>query len=98
VILLALAVVPYQFWLSWRLHQLQGEAAAVVAYAYEQKLATGEYPANLAAYAFEDPSLASHFSYTRDSAECAFLVSYYVGTPNTSHSYCPSFGWSYYPD
>ena len=98
VLILALLIVPYQFWLGFRLWQLQNEAAEVVAYVYEQRLAAGEYPADLSGYNFENASLAPHFDYTRIGEDCEFRVRYFVGTPNTSHSYCPAFGWSYYPD
>ena len=99
VVVLALLIVPYQFWLGYRAWQLQNEAAAVVAHVYEQRLATNEYPATLDGYTFDNASLASHFQYQANGQNnCAFRVDYYVGTPNTSHSYCPSFGWSYYPD
>ena len=98
VLILALLIVPYQFWLGFRLWQLQNEAAEVVAYVYEYRLAAGEYPANLDDYTFENPLLAPYFHYATVVEDCEFYVSYFVGTPNTSHSYCPTFGWSYYPD
>jgi hypothetical protein len=60
-VLLALVIVPYQFWQGYRLWQLQGEAAAVVTHVYEEKLATGEYPESLAGYEFVRPQLASRF-------------------------------------
>ena len=96
--MLALLIIPYQFWLGFRLWQLQNEAAAIVTHVYEQRLATEEYPATLEGYTFNNPSLTSHFRYQTDGPECEFRVDYHVGTPTTSHSYCPSFGWSYYPD
>lgn len=97
-VVLALLIIPYQFWLGFRLWQLQNEAAAIVTHVYEQRLTLQEYPASLDGYTFDNASLASHFRYQTDVQDCEFHVDYYVGTPNTSHSYCPSFGWSYYPD
>jgi hypothetical protein len=98
VIGLALLIVPYQFWLTVRLWQLQNEAAAIVTYVYEEKVENGAYPATLTGYHFRNEALAPHFRYRMDSPECAFYVDYYVGSPTTSHSYCASQGWSYYPD
>lgn len=97
-VVLALLIIPYQFWLGFRLWQLQNEAAAIVTYVYEQRLATEEYPAALDGYSFSNASLASHFRYQVDASDCEFRIDYHVGTSNTSHSYCPAFGWSYYPD
>lgn len=54
MVLLALAIVPYQFALAQRLWRAQTEAARIVTFAYEQKLATGEYPTNLADYRYHD--------------------------------------------
>lgn len=95
---LMLLLVPYQFWLGHRLWQLQNEAAEVVAYVYEYRLAAGEYPANLDSYTFENAALAPYFRYSTNGEDCEFHVDYFVGLPGTSHSYCPAFGWSYYPD
>lgn len=95
---LALLIIPYQFWLATRLWQLQNEAAAIVAFVYQEKLATDVYPASLADYSFQNASLSPHFHYQTGSPQCAFSVEYFVGTPTTSHSYCSSEGWSYYPD
>lgn len=97
-VVLALLIVPYQFRLGFRLWQLQNEAAAIVTYVYEQRLATQEYPATLEGYTFDNASLASHVRYQTDIQDCEFYVDYHVGTPTTSHSYCPTLGWSYYPD
>ncbi|HQY92455.1 hypothetical protein [Caldilinea sp.] len=98
IFILALLIIPYQFWLTVRLWHLQNEAAAIVTYAYEEKLASGEYPVSLIDYNFHNEALAPYFRYRTDSPECAFYVDYYVGSPTTSHSYCASQGWSYYPD
>lgn len=98
ITILMLLLVPYQVWLGRRLWDLQNEAAEVVAYVYEYRLAAGEYPATLDEYTFEDASLGPYFYYSTIGEDCEFYVSYFVGTPNTSHSYCPAFGWSYYPD
>jgi hypothetical protein len=98
VIALALLIVPYQFWLTVRLWQLQNEAAAIVTYVYEDKVENGEYPATLTDYPFRNEALAPHFRYRTDLPDCAFYVDYYVGSPTTSHSYCASQGWGYYPD
>lgn len=98
ILALALLIVPYQFWLTSRLWCLQNEAAAIVTYAYEEKLQSGEYPTSLDNFHFEDEAIARHFHYQTGLSECEFFVSYYVGTPTTSHEYCAPQGWSYYPD
>jgi len=98
ILTLALLIIPYQFWLAGRLWRLQNEAAAIVTYAYEERLRSGEFPASLDNYHFENESVARHFHYQTDLSDCEFFVSYYVGTPTTSHSYCAPKGWSYYPD
>lgn len=98
IVVLALLIIPYQFWLTGRLWRLQNEAAAIVTYAYEEKLRSGEYPTSLDNYRFGSESLARHFRYQINVPECEFSVAYYVGTPTTNHNYCASEGWSYYPD
>lgn len=99
-LLLALAVVPYQAALAVRLHRVQGEAARIVAYAYEQRLQTGAYPADLTGYPFHDAAMRPFIQgYQRNEAECGgFCLFYRVGAESTSHSYSPRNGWGYYPD
>jgi hypothetical protein len=97
---LALAIVPYQFALGHRWLRVQAEAANVVAYAYEQKLATGQYPADLSGYTFRDPSARPFIQGYSAGPRVpgGFQVTYCVGTPSTSHWYSPATGWGYYPD
>ncbi|MDA8218639.1 MAG: hypothetical protein M0Z94_13585 [Dehalococcoidales bacterium] len=99
VLLLVVALVFPQVVLGQRLISLQQEAASIVAYTYETRLATGEYPADLSGYAFHDPSLSQFVEgYARDEERGGFALFYYVGSPATSHSYSPRHGWQYYPD
>lgn len=98
-VLLGLAIIPYQLLLGHRFIKLQHESARIVAYVYEHKLQTGDYPADLSRYEFEDPSLQAYIqTYRRDEERGGFALNYRVGTQNTSHSYSPRHGWGYYPD
>lgn len=99
VLVLALAIVPYQLRLGHRLLRVQAEAACIVGWAYDQKLAVGSFPANLSAYGFRDPATKRFIqSYGRSPDRGGFLLIYRVGTETTSHWYCPKDGWNYYPD
>ena len=99
VVLLALAIIPYQLYLGDRLFRVQAEASRIVTYAYEEKIATGDYPATLANYAFHDPDMEPFIqSYRVEQDGSGFSLYYRVGTENTSHSYTSQTGWSYYPD
>lgn len=99
-LLLALAIVPYQTVLAVRLCRVQAEAAHIVAYAYEQRLQAGQFPADLTGYTFGDAAMRPFIQgYQRDAAACGgFCLFYRVGTESTSHSYSPRNGWGYYPD
>ena len=98
-VLLGLAIIPYQLLLGHRFIKLQHESARIVAYVYEHKLETGDYPADLSGYEFEDPTLQAYIqTYRRDEERGGFALNYRVGTENTSHSYSPRHGWGYYPD
>ena len=99
MLLLALAIVPYQFGLAHRLWRVQNEAVRIVAYAYEQRLATNEFPADLGNYKFRDTDTQSYIQeYRVDKTVGGFRVCYFVGTISTSHCYSPINGWTYYPD
>ena len=96
---LALAIVPHQLTLGDRLIRVQGEASRIVAYAYEERLATGAFPTDLAAYEYHDPATQEYIQrYAADEAAGGFFLAYRVGTENTSHTYTPENGWGYYPD
>ena len=98
-VMLALVIVPYQLILAGRLWRVQAEANHVVAYLYEQRLNTGQYPPNLIAYRFHDPEMAAYVhEYQIDETQAGFVLSYWVGMPTTSHTYSPATGWTYYPD
>jgi len=99
-LLLALAIVPYQATLTVRLHRVQAEAARIVAYAYEQRLQAGQFPADLSDYDFRDAVVRPFIqSYAHNETDCGgFCLFYRVGTESTSHSYSPRNGWGYYPD
>jgi hypothetical protein len=96
---LALAVIPYQLLLVHRLWQVQNEAARIVGYAYETKIQTGDYPADLGGYEYQTPATRKYIQgYHVDKKHGGFLLVYCVGTESTSHWYSPKDGWSYYPD
>lgn len=99
IAVVALALIPYQFYLGYRLVRMQEETTRIVAYAYEHKASEGAYPADLAGYEFSDPALAAYvqeYFLSEDGAD--FMVRYRVGTVNTSHWYSSESGWGYYPD
>ena len=98
---LGLAIIPYQLVLGHRLLRVQVEAASIVGYVYDEKLQSGEYPADLSEFVFEDPAMERYVQAYRvdDSTDWdGFLLSYCVGTESTSHTYSPRHGWGYYPD
>ena len=96
---LALIMIPYQVHLGYRLWRVQMEASRIVAYVYDTRIASGEYPSDLADYPFRDPDMARFVqAYRADPSNGGFYLTYRVGTPNTSHSYTPRHGWQYYPD
>ena len=96
---LALLVIPYQVVLGDRLLRAQAEAARIVAFAYEQKIQQGTFPADLSGYTFGDAALKPYFhEYQLDKTRGQFAVSYWIGTESTSHSYSSETGWGYYPD
>jgi len=98
-VVLALVIIPYQLQLGYRLLRLQAEATQTVAYLYEYKAQTGTYPPDLSRYTFADPALQPYFhEYQAGGQGSNFLLSYYVGSPSTSHTFSPENGWSYYPD
>ena len=99
MVLLALAIVPYQFTLAQRLWRVQTETARIATFAYEQKLATGEYPTSLADYGYHDPEMKPYIQQSQgDAIFGGFILCYRVGTESTSHCYSPRGGWTYYPD
>jgi hypothetical protein len=99
VMALALAIVPYQLYLGYRFIRVQQEAARIVAFAYEHKLAHGEFPADLAGYTYHDIETKPFIQeYRLEDDGDEFMLAYRVGTENTSHTYSPSNGWGYYPD
>jgi hypothetical protein len=97
--LLGLVIIPYQAVLGQRLIRVQAEAARIVCYVYEERLESGEFPADLADYVFHDPGTEAYVqNYSLAEDYGGFVLTYRVGTENTSHSYSPKDGWSYYPD
>lgn len=99
VIILALVLIPYQLMLVDRLLRVQAEAARIVAYVYEQRLETGDYPSDLSGYAYKDTEMAQFVQeYRRDEVNGGFRLAYRVGTEWTSHTYTPNDSWGYYPD
>lgn len=98
-LIVALLIVPYQIVLGDRLIRVQAEATRIVAYAYETRADSGEYPADLTGYAFTDTDMQPYIqSYTRSDDGRDFSVFYFVGTETAPHWYESDTGWDYYPD
>jgi hypothetical protein len=98
-VILALLIIPYQVMLGQRLLRVQAEAARIVAFAYEHKINSGEYPLDLSGYAFNDQEMKKYVqSYSTDESRGGFVLCYRVGTETASHWYDPDGGWGYYPD
>lgn len=114
IIIIALILVPQQLYLGKKLIDLKEEGANIVAYLYEQKIETGNFPSDLSGYTFSFPKLQKHFTYYKEfgwfehpkKSNQAFHLLYFVGTKNTSHFYYSrdqKWGeyiarWAYYPD
>lgn len=98
-LLIAIALVPYQLILAHRLYKIQSEATLIVTHIYETKIATGNYPTDLSTYKFNDPNTAPYIQrYQYYPKQDAFILTFYVSTPNTSHWFDSRTGWGYYPD
>jgi hypothetical protein len=95
-VLVALGFIGWQLFLAARWCRVYAEAERVVAYAQNTVARTGRPPANLNAYKPASPGAHAFIRYTPDGA--SFHVSYWIGTPTTSHTYRPGVGWTYYPD
>jgi hypothetical protein len=99
VFLLAIVIIPYQLYLSDRLVRVQTEASHIVAYVYQERIDTGEFPSNLADYEFHDREMEQFIkTYRVENDGSQFSLFYRVGTENTSHYYLSESGWGYYPD
>lgn len=96
-LLLACLIVPDSIIGGLQLFFLQREAGSVVAYVYETKLKTGNYPGDLSAYKFFVPTLKENFAYFRDT-QSGFRVAYTVTGSNTDYWYEPELGWNYHND
>ncbi len=53
---------------------------------------------DLAGHNFAFQSNVIRMDYRIDPSYGGFMLSWYVGTPDTSHWYSPKTGWGYYPD
>ena len=96
---LAAVIIPYQVMLCDRLIRVQAEAGRIVTWAYESRIASGQFPADLSMYRFRDGDMKPFVQQYQRSAESGgFALFYRVGTESTSHSYSPVNGWGYYPD
>ena len=96
ILLLAFCIVPYQVTLGIRWWLVHNEAVRVVEFATQAKSETGAFPVDLSAHRFRNTSVKQYVFYSSESDR--FRVSYYIGTPNTSH-WCDNGGdWDYYPD
>jgi hypothetical protein len=99
VVLLALAIIPYQLYLGDRLLRVQAEASRIVTYVYAERIDTGAYPSSLADYKFLDREMERFIQrYRVEDDASAFSLFFRVGTENTSHYYLSQTGWGYYPD
>jgi uncharacterized protein (DUF58 family) len=99
VILLALAIIPYQLYLGNRLVRVQAEVSRIVTFAYEERVHTSRFPVSLARYEYEDPEMERYIKrYQVVDDGDGFSLFYRVGTENTSHFYTSRSGWGYYPD
>ena len=97
-LIIALVVIPWQVCLAKKLTSLKEEAANITAYAYEQRVQSGNFPKDLSGYTFSFPKLQKHFTYIKES-NGQFKILYFVGTESTSHFYYSEHQrWSYYPD
>lgn len=101
---IALLIIPYQLMLTTRWFLIQRDITEIIGYIYEQRLETGEYPADLSAYPNQD-MLQSYVRYTRydegndEVNQTYFIVSHYIGTETTQHWYdSRTQSWEYYPD
>jgi hypothetical protein len=98
-VVLALLIIPYQVLLGQRLLRVQAEAARIVAFVYEHRLNSGEYPPDLDGYVFNDPEMKKYVqAYSLDQSRGGFVLCYRVGTETASHWYDADNGWGYYPD
>ena len=101
---IALLTIPIQFPLTLHRLALQSESEQVVSYLDEVKIATGQYPPDLAKYTFHDPNLSPSIHYLtkqqEPNLETDFIVSYCIyGTICTSgYWYVPNKGWFYEDD
>lgn len=98
LLLIFVFVVPYQAWLGIRLVMLRCEAERIVAYSQHVRAQTGKYPQDLSGYQFAFDSNRMHMDYKEKAWVGGFEISWYVGTPSTSHWYNPRYGWKYHPD
>lgn len=98
ILVIALAIIPYQLYLGQRLLGLKEEAANMTAHIYEYRLHNQDFPQDLSGYTYQDQRLQKFFSYDKEGAG-TFSLQYYVSTPDTSHYYRSELkSWNYYPD
>jgi hypothetical protein len=97
-LVLFLVLVPYQAVLGVRLFRLQQEADRIIAFAYQNRLSAGGYPADLESYEPSRPELMRFFHYRLEPARGGFQLSYSVGSRNTGHLFAPELGWWYLED
>ncbi len=98
-VLVAALVLPQQARLGYRLLELRREVTAIVAFAEGRHSATGSFPTDLSGYQPRNADVMRFVQgYVVRDAGQSFSVTFYVGTPNTSHWYSSVSGWGYYPD
>jgi hypothetical protein len=97
-VVLGLLLIPEQVILGRRLVEVQREATAIVAYAYEVRATTGRFPETLDGYTPIDERNLRQIQDYRVLEGGDFVVRYFVGTRSTSHWYSSATGWGYYPD
>jgi hypothetical protein len=92
-------LVGYQAHLGVRMYFVRSEARSIVSWAYAEHEQTGKFPKDLTGYVVRYPSYQGYLQGYHSNGEEQMSVSYYVGTPNTSHYYSTEQnGWGYYPD
>jgi hypothetical protein len=92
-----LVLVPDQLALLGKWTLADRETRRVVQFVTAEHARTGTYPADLIGYAPASPLALGWVVYRPDPQE-GFIVSYHLGSENTSHFYTPTYGWGYDSD
>ena len=97
LVLLFVAIVPYNLYLMQKMWRVQTEALDVNTYLQNYYEENGVFPEDLSGFVTESGgALSTCIAYTREKE--SYVLTYFVGTPTTSHFFRPRDGWNYYPD